>query len=256
MLSAIALVILGLTLDAKVQDYHSGRKSAPEWLLIVGIDSRGDSDRGLPDAIMLKELKSNKIIAISRAWEFSHISPSETLVTKYLGILECEPFCNIQGVYAYSAQSSDVKNDAIKGLENLRNLVAQEYKIKALAVIGFDLQWAKSFLENIGEVKVAVSKPIPKGGKLVAGKLTDFSGYIPTGFQALSGEDLFWFARSRFNSSNESRMQRQIQLLKSVAVQKNKFKLMESFLASSGMFITDLELSEMPNVFASFKTSY
>lgn len=233
---------------ANGNEYSSARLRQPDWLLIIGIDSRNESDRGLPDALMLKDLTTGKIQSISRTWKKSLLEPSRSLVEKYLGIADCEPFCNVQGVYAYSAQSGDIRTDAIQGVENLRNLIEKEYKLASLAVVAFDLQWANSFLMHIGGVQVNVRDEIKKGGKLIDGRLQKFSGTILTGTQTLKGEDLFWYTRSRYGSNNSARMSRQEELVRALLSQKTTAELAAAGLQASGMLITDLEIGEVTDL--------
>lgn len=248
LLIAILLGALFAAYVAKGHEYSSARLRQPDWLLIIGIDSRNESDRGLPDALMLKDLTTGKIQSISRTWKKSLLEPSRSLVERYLAITDCEPFCNVQGVYAYSAQSGDIRTDAIQGVENLRNLIEKEYKLTSVAVVAFDLQWAKSFLGHIGGVQVNVRDVIRKGGRLVDGRLQKFNGTILTGTQKLNGDDLFWYSRSRYGSDNPARMGRQEEVFRELLSQKTKAELIAAGLQASGMLITDLDLSELANV--------
>lgn len=224
--------------------YSSSRTDAPSDVLLVGLDNRSSTDKGLPDSLTLIHLENRKITSISREWTFSNLDKSRTLVSKYLGPIECEPFCNIQGLYAYSQLSSGVVKPNLRALEVLRTVVETEYEIPSLAVVAFDLAWAKSFLNNLGGLQVDVKEPVFIGGNGQNGNPKDFRGTLALGRQTLSGDQLFWYVRSRFETSNNSRMARQRSLIAMIREQKSGFDFVTAAFNARGYLVSDLSLVE------------
>lgn len=221
--------------------YKSVRESPVTAVLIVGLDARSSDDLGLPDSLTLFDIERGSFISIPRSWEISRLGSGEKLVSKYLNVWNCEPFCNIQGIYAYANVDSASGYEKDARLETLRSVVESEYQVKSLAVVAFDLDWAKSFLNNLGSIKVNVEEPIPIGGKPLNGLLVKVESFIPVGMRNLSPKEAFWFARARFGSSNEARMKRQLTLIKSIVNQKSKVDLILAWQGAEGYFRSDLD---------------
>ena len=241
------LILLTLTTTFFVIDgtfgpsrYSSARDGYPTDLLIVGLDARSKNDAGLPDSLTLYNLELSTFTAIPRSWEISRFGNREKLVRKYLGVWNCEPFCNIQGIYAYGNPDDGSQLEKDGRLEALRFVVEREYQIKSLGVVAFDLEWAESFLNNLGNIKINVEEPIPIGGIPLNGQLVEVTGYIPSGMQNLIPNESYWFARARFGSSNEDRMKRQLRLIRSILNQKTKADLLMAWRDAQGYSRTDL----------------
>ena len=218
----------------------SSRVLPATHLLIVALDARGGDDAGLPDALILIDLDSGERQSIPRDWTESRIQPGVNLVEKYLGLESCEPFCTIQGVYAYGGALQKTGQGYFRGLENLRSAIQDEYSVESLALAVFDLTWAYSFLHRIGPVELQVKDPVPVGGINLNGNYEQIDRYIPSGLQTLEGDDLYWYARARFGSSNEDRMHRQEELLEAVASQLTFWELFQAASSSVGFLRTDL----------------
>jgi anionic cell wall polymer biosynthesis LytR-Cps2A-Psr (LCP) family protein len=223
----------------------SSRVLPATHLLIVALDARGGEDAGLPDSLILIDIDSGERLSIPRNWTESRIEPGVNLVEKYLGLDSCEPFCTIQGVYAYGGALQKNPEGEYMGLEVMRSVIQEEYAAESVAVAVFDLTWAYSFLHNIGPLELKVLEPIPVGGLSLNGEYKGVERFIPSGRQLLQGEDLYWFARARFSSSNEDRMRRQEVLIQAVLNSKNIFELVSSAAASKGKVFSDLRISEV-----------
>ena len=220
------------------------RQIPASHVLVVALDSRTPEDAGLPDSLILLNLEDGSMESIPRDWQWSRIAPAKTLVEKHLGIGNCSPFCSIQGVYALSKLGQIGKASEEYALRKLVEVIRQEYEIPSLGVAVFDLTWAYSFLHKIGKVEVKISERLPVGGKDSNGSYTDIKRFLEPGPQSLEGEDLYWFARARQGSSNESRMLRQTELLSEIYSQFNSLDIIQAILSAKGRMYTDLSLWE------------
>lgn len=224
------------------------RQGSPvQQILLVAFDSQTSLETGRPDSLFIWHLETGKLTSVPR--DLSVSIDGIPLVTKHLGISDCAPACSIQDVYLFSIlehyRSPSAKSIA---LQRLRDAIAYEYRIATPAVITFDLTWAYSALTRIGPVEVDVNSPVPVGGIYLNG-YQGVERYLPTGKQKLAGQDLYWFARARFGTSNSDRIDRQANLLKAIMQQKNKIELASAVMASRGEFQTDLAWFELPRLF-------
>lgn len=218
----------------------SSRERPATHLLVAALDARGGDDVGLPDSLILIDLESGERQSIPRDWTESRIEPGVNLVEKYLGLDRCEPFCTIQGVYAYGGALQKNADGEFRGLEIMRSVIQKEYLAESVALVVFDLTWAYSFFHRIGPIELQVEKPIPVGGVSLNGKYVQVGRYIAAGLQRLEGDDLFWYARARFGSSNSDRMYRQEDLLEAAASQLTILHLVSAASSSVGFMATDL----------------
>lgn len=248
--TAILLIGLAAPFIQKHRSVHleSLRKGTPSHVLLVALDSRGAADAGLPDSIVLIDLKTRTAQSIPRDWKYSKLEQGQSLTQKYAHVDNCEPFCGIEGVYAFNMSSPG--SGIADGLNGLARAIEKEYGLASVAYISFDLTWAHSFLSAIAPIQIDVRQPVPVGGKSKGGNYGDVEYYISPIIQDLSGKDLYWFARARFGSSNENRMERQLALLKEIRSQRDLFEIAYAALKAKGNLWTDLELNELPSAVA------
>ncbi len=243
---AVSLVIL-ITLFARFASHQISleRESLASHVLILVLDSRNPDDAGLPDSLTIMNLTNGSIQSIPRDWQLSRMEPSKSLVEKHLGIKTCDPFCTIQGVYAFTKLNSPGSSKEELALGKLVDVIEFEYQIPSLGIIVMDLNWVFSFLHRIGKVQLKVKEPIPVGGIDVNGTYYGVERYLSRGLAELKGEDLYWFARARFGSSNESRMARQRELISAISQQINLPSLSVAALSAKGQIKLDLDPGEV-----------
>jgi polyisoprenyl-teichoic acid--peptidoglycan teichoic acid transferase len=252
LLGLLLVVSLPLVLFWNSTQMVSSRVLPATHLLIVALDARGGDDAGLPDALILMDLASGERQSIPRDWTDSRIEPGANLVEKYLGFESCEPFCTIQGVYAYGGGLRKNAEGEYTGLEAMRNVIQSEYAADSVALAVFDLTWAYSFLHRIGPIELHLTEPIPVGGINLNGNYEKVDRYISTGRQALEDDDLFWYARARFGSSNADRIDRQQKLLQAISAQITMWDFLRAASSSVGFVATDLDAWEALRNFASY----
>lgn len=252
-LATLFLVCLALLFSyswAKGQlQQHSvltSRSGNPTHLLLLGLDSRPGADNGVPDSLVVIDLQTGEIQNIPRNWSSSN-SSGRTLAHEHLGVEECEPFCSIQGVYMLSQLPSETRGAMTKpeAMNKTREVIESEYGFPSLAFVVYDLNWAWSFFNELEPVTVAIDSPIPVGGRNLGEVYGDVEYWLPTSTRALTGEEMFWFGRARFQSSNTERMERQVSLLVEILSQRSKAEIVFAALQAKGMLLTDLTLDEI-----------
>jgi anionic cell wall polymer biosynthesis LytR-Cps2A-Psr (LCP) family protein len=244
LLGLVAVVSMPLVSFWNSTQMTSSRVLPATHLLIVALDARGGEDAGLPDSLILIDIDSGERQSIPRNWTESRIEPGVNLVEKYLGLDSCEPFCTIQGVYAYGGALQKNPEGEYMGLEVMRSVIQEEYAAESVAVAVFDLTWAYSFLHRIGPIELQIKEPIPVGGFSLNGNYGQVQRYLPKGTRSLEGDDLYWYARARFGSNNEDRMRRQEELLNAAVSQRGWASLLDAAVNAKGLVATDLDLAE------------
>ena len=245
LLGLFAVVSMPLVSFWNSSQMVSSRVLPATHLLIVALDARGGEDAGLPDSLILIDMDSGEKQSIPRNWTESRIEPGVNLVEKYLGLESCEPFCTIQGVYAFGGALQQNSAGEYTGLEIMRKVIQEEYEAQSVALAVFDLTWAYSFLHRIGPIELEIQEPIPVGGLSLNGNYGQVERYLPKGTRSLEGDELYWFARARFGSDNEDRMRRQQELLNALLSQKDRASLLDAAVKAKGLVATDLNLREV-----------
>lgn len=227
------------------------RSNSPSHLLLVVLDSRPGQTNGVPDSLTLIDLRSGEVQGIPRDFTDSKLE-GETVVSRQLGIKNCEPICSIQGVYMFSQLQSELDGDEskVQALKALQATVAFEFGIPSPALVVTDLTWSYSFFHKLAPIQLDVKEPIPVGGYDLNG-YRGVERYLPSGLSSLTGEDMFWYARARFGSSNEDRMQRQLKLIKSISAQKSVVDIVFGAWHAKGYLKTDLKQSELISLITS-----
>ena len=256
-LVVLALFIgsMAVALSAKLNSvqFQSSRTGAATHLLIVALDARPGGDSGLPDSLVLLDLSSGQYSHIPRNWSFSLIEPSVTLVEKYLGQQNCQPFCGIQGVYAFSKVGIEASLSEVAALDALARVVETEYGLQNVAVSAFDLTWAYSFLSRVSPLQLDLREPIPVGGTQTSFGYEGVKRFIEPGLRDYYGGDLYWIARARFGSNNESRMDRQLQILNAILQQRTWLEVTLAAWGAKGFVLTDIQLSEISNLLSAYQ---
>lgn len=256
--AVVALVVLAILLTAVLAvvqvvltrySIQTSRTEAASHVLFLGLDSRPGKTNGVPDSIVFVELATGQISQIPRNLE-SAIEGEPTFVEKYLGESNCEPFCSISGLYSLAQVQSSLVGEKAKeeAVDIVRTAIESEFQIESLAVVVYDLTWAYSFLTQISPIELDVMNPVPIGGFDAGTTYEGVERYISPGYQKLSGEELYWFARARFGSNNEDRMVRQSYLLTQILSQKNSVEIAEGVLGANGLLLTDLGLLDLPRL--------
>jgi hypothetical protein len=250
----VTLSLLGLALllsfswaQGQLQQHSvlSSRSGNPTHLLLLGLDSRPGADNGVPDSLVVIDLQTGESQNIPRNWSSSNRS-GKTLAHEYLGIENCEPYCSIQGVYMLSQLPSETRVALTKpeAMNKTREVIEAEYGLPSLAIVVYDLTWAWSFFHKLEPITLTIASPIPVGGANLGEAYGKVEYWLPTGTRALSGEEMFWFGRARFQSSNNERMLRQASLLKEILSQRSKSEIAFAAFQSKGLLLTDLQLLE------------
>lgn len=208
-----------------------GQASGAESVFIVFNDDFGNNSQPRPDAILLVTPAGGEVhvTPILRDWAYSLDDPNITLASKYFGIDACEPYCELKDLGARISMEHNADGLGNRSAAGFAvEVAANELGIESYGVVEISPLLVTSALEALAPLTLEVKRPIPMGGKWVNEQMVDIRGWIEPGVQDLSPEEAYWFARARWTSSNESRVERQLQLVKAILDQKSTLEIMQA----------------------------
>jgi LCP family protein required for cell wall assembly len=133
----------------------------------------------------------------------------------------------------YEDPGAEATIEAVEGVTGL--------KINYYAMV--NLQGFRSLVDAVGGITLNVRSQIP------IGKTGDITGYVQPGVRHLDGYQALWFARSRANSDDYSRMARQKCVMNAMLQQLNPqtvvLKYQQITSAGSSLVTTNLPASEL-----------
>lgn len=226
-------------------------------ILLVGLDAREGNIAPRPDSLTLIRFNpSDNSVAtfpIYRDATESWLEPGTSLAEKHFGITDCAPYCRLSDLVArVNLESPKIGDNTIISPTSavVAQVIAEEYELNQLAVVEIDLSWVENFVDNLGGIEIDVAQRIPIGGKWTPDGMVKIRDYIEPGMQRLSGEQLKWYVRARWGSSNENRVDRQLEVIAAILAQKSDWEIGWALAKTDG-FRTTLTGEQLSSVFFS-----
>ncbi|MGH3929806.1 MAG: LCP family protein [Pseudonocardiaceae bacterium] len=160
----------------------------------------------------------------------------------------------LNALYSYGNEHPDLVPPGPSRIPGLNLLAASVSTMLGLQLdyyIQVNMSGFASIIDALGGLDVNVGpRPVPIGGIGVHGEPVKPFGYIPAGLQRLNGEQALWYARSRTNTDDYTRMGRQRCLVKYIVDQKSPAKILSNFRAvtnaTSSNIITNIPQDVLP----------
>ncbi len=190
--------------DGPVSDAHNGRYN----VLLLGGDSGADRWGLRPDSITVASIDAETgrtiLFGLPRNMQNFPFAEGSVMAEQFPDGFNCDG-CYLNGLSTWAADNTELfkKVDdpgveaTIEGVEGITGLQISYYAM-------VNLKGFRDLVDAVGGVKLNVRDRIPIGG--VGGPVT---GYIEPGYQRLDGFQTLWFARSREEADDYSRMARQ-----------------------------------------------
>lgn len=234
-------LVMTLSGDGKVTGAHDGRYN----VLLLGGDS-GKGRWGLrPDSMTVASIDEDTgrtvLISLPRNMAKARFAPGSVMAEQFPDGFDVD---YLNGVNTWAMDHTDLfpgsKHPGIDAtmmaIEGITGL-----KINYWAMV--NLQGFSNLVDAVGGVKLNVRTPIPIGGVGAA-----INGYIPAGEHRLSGRQALWYARSRADSDDYSRMARQKCVMNAMLHQISPQKAIANFEkiadASSSLISTSIPASQ------------
>ena len=211
-------------------------------VLLVGSDAGPDRTGARTDTMMLASIDTTTgrttLFALPRNIGYAQFPPESPMGAKFpKGFHDAANSLSgdylLNAVYAWGLdhpQDAPTVPTANTGLNLLHESVTYMLGVDIDYYVEVNMAGFASIIDAVGGVTVDVGPtPLPIGGVLPDGRHVKPSGYVPAGVQHLGGDQALWFARSRRDSDDYSRMGRQRCLLQSLLQQKSPTDVITHF---------------------------
>ncbi|PJJ58525.1 LCP family protein required for cell wall assembly [Mumia flava] len=177
-------------------------------VLLLGGDS-GDGRWGLrPDSMTVASVEANTgdVVLVGLPRNLANVPfPEDSPMHEHFPDgFDCDG-CYLNSINTWVADNAE-EFDGIKqpGLEATRETIEEITGLPVTYYAMVNMRGLSKLVDAVGGVKVKVREPVAIGG--IGSPIT---GYIPKGKQRLDGREALWYARSRVENSDYSRMARQ-----------------------------------------------
>ena len=213
-------------------------------VLLIGSDAGADRIGVRTDSILLASIDTHSgdavIFGLPRNLQHVPFTPGTPMAEQYPEGYWCpDQSCLLNAEWQYGVQSAaDPSSPAYSyykkfknpGLQATVDAVQNVTGLKVDDYLLLDLDGFKGFVNAIGGIDIDVKRPIPIAGhEDAAGRQVGVKGYIQPGHKHLDGYLALWYARSRSDSSDYDRMQRQRCVISALSQQTNPVKLARGF---------------------------
>lgn len=240
---AIGLLLLGLPAQTVLSEklgisvsFSHAERGSNSWLLIVN-DDFGNNALPRPDTMILIDITEGRHLSLTpvlRDWTYSYATPEKTLAETYFGIPDCDPYCELKDLAARISLEAGNRESLSTQSMVVATVVSQELNRSDLRVIEATPKTIEQVITHLAPLELEVRERIPVGGKWVNESMSEIRYWIEPGVQELDSEQILWYARARWTSSNESRVQRQLELIR-LALDRGPASLARAFLTSDGV---------------------
>ncbi|MRK00993.1 LytR family transcriptional regulator [Aeromicrobium sp. S22] len=206
-------------------------------ILLVGSDAREDRTGVRPDSLTVASVDADtgKVVLVSlprnlQNVPFSEGSPMRQL---YPNGYNCGSECLLNAVHTTAQDRKDLyPGSDDPGLDATIDAVEGATDLKVNYFVMVNLNGFKGLVDAVGGVEMDVKTPIAMFGQADAYKQT----FIQPGRRTLDGQEALWYARSRIQSDDYTRMGRQKCLMAAMADQLSPTKVLTNAtkIASSG----------------------
>lgn len=179
-------------------------------ILLIGSDSGADRSGLRPDSLTVASIDTSTgrtvLVSLPRNLQNVPFPESSPMHAIYPYGYTCGSECLLNAVHTEAAERTDLyPNSDDPGLDATMEAVEGATGLKINYYLMVNLAGFRSLIDAVGGVELDVKTRIAKFGKDDAWK----QQYIEPGVQKLDGEDTLWYARSRVQSDDYTRMGRQ-----------------------------------------------
>ncbi|EFQ82662.1 cell envelope-like function transcriptional attenuator common domain protein [Aeromicrobium marinum DSM 15272] len=219
-------------------------------ILLLGADSGADRAGLRPDSLTVVSIDADTgrivLVGLPRNLQRVPFPDDSPLAEVFPRGYDCGEECLLNAVYTLGEDRPDLyPGDPEPGLTAMVEAVEGVTGLGISYHVVLNMEGFSSLVDAVGGVEVDVAAPIAKFG---ATNL-DRTRFIPAGRQVLDGEDALWFARSRVQSDDFTRMARQKCLIAAMVEQLDPQTVLLNATAigdsSKELLTTDLPASEL-----------
>lgn len=243
-LSAIGL--LGIFAPGPSQEPIDGRYN----ILLLGGDAGPDRLGLRPDSISVVSIEAATgaavIFGIPRNMENVPFVEGSPLWGPFPTGYDCGVECLVSYLYTYGSEHPELYPDAESagsnaGIEAMRDAVEGITGLTIPNYVLIDMQGFAQLVDALGGVEVDVPARVPlgiNGGQVI--------GYIEAGVQRMNGDTALWYARSRYETTDYERMERQRQVQEALLRQMDPANVLLSFqgVSAAGQQVVSTDIPQ------------
>lgn len=243
-LSAIGL--LGIFAPGPSQEPIDGRYN----ILLLGGDAGPDRLGLRPDSISVVSIEAATgaavIFGIPRNMEHVPFVEGSPLWGPFPTGYDCGVECLVSYLYTYGSEHPELYPDAESagsnaGIEAMRDAVEGITGLTIPNYVLIDMQGFAQLVDALGGVEVDVPARVPlgiNGGQVI--------GYIEAGVQRMNGDTALWYARSRYETTDYERMERQRQVQEALLRQMDPANVLLSFqgVSAAGQQVVSTDIPQ------------
>ncbi|MBX3089370.1 MAG: LCP family protein [Cryobacterium sp.] len=197
--------------QSKIEPPADGRYN----ILLLGGDAGPDRMGLRPDSISVASIDAATgklvMIGIPRNMELIRFVEDSPLYGPFPNGYDCGDKCLISYLYTYAQEHPELypeaeKNGSQPGIEAMRDAVVGVLGLKLQYFVLIDMQGFADLIDSLGGITLEVAERTPLAAAIPGAK--PFA-WVEKGTQHLDGQTALWYSRSRFESSDYSRMGRQ-----------------------------------------------
>ncbi|HRN29570.1 MAG TPA: LCP family protein [Terrimesophilobacter sp.] len=205
-------------------------------IMLLGGDAGPDRLGLRPDSITVASIDAETgavvLIGVPRNLEQARFSEGSPLWDEFPNGYDCGHDCLISYLYTYAEEHPDLYPHAAAkgsspGIEATRDAVSGSLGIPIQFAVLIDMEGFSQLIDALGGLTIDVPERTPVGPVTAT---TPF-GYIEAGTQQLDGANALWYARTRFESNDFERMQRQRQVQEAMLRQFEPANVLTRFQA-------------------------
>ncbi len=210
-------------------------------ILLLGGDAGPDRMGLRPDSISVASIDAETgaavIFGLPRNMELVPFVEGSPLYGPFPDGYDCGDDCLLNYLYTYGQDHPDLYPEAVSGgsnpgIEATKDAVEGVLGITLQYFVLIDMQGFSDLIDALGGVDITVAERLPYGSNNYDdGSSAPPLGYIEAGEQHMSGQVALWYARSRYQSNDYQRMERQRQVQEALLKQFEPSNVLLKFQA-------------------------
>ena len=252
-------MISGVTRSTLNELFSTGEMAEPingqYNILLLGGDAGPDRMGMRPDSISVASINAETgataMVGIPRNFERAIFSDGSPLWGPFPDGYDCGDDCLINYLYTYGVEHPELYPDAEEtgsnaGIEATRDAVSGVTGLPLQYAIIIDMQGFSDLVDALGGVDIDV----PARVNIAAIEATEPYFTLDAGVQHMDGFTALWYARSRYETTDYERMERQRQVQEAILQQFQPTNVLSKFqdIASAGTQVisTDIPAGMLP----------
>lgn len=208
-------------------------------ILLMGLDDDPLRDQVLlPDSLTVVSVDAltgrTVLFGVPRTAANFLYPPGSALAAALPEGTRCLAGCGVNHTYQYGLEHPELyPGSADPGADAVREAVSGYTGLPVQATVSLRMAGFVDLVDALGGVSVVVSRPVLQAGVPDdgSGRPVEYGPPIPAGLQHLDGSEALWFARSRVNTSDADRSERQGCLQAALFRQADPLRVLARFQA-------------------------